>query len=164
MSPSLFVLDKPVDDWSEGDVQIFLKNNQQKYHLKDASINLIVELEFTGMGLLTIREDELIGYGMNRGPARSVICLITALKLAKGLSEPGKETRISFSNYANLLTVLSSLKPLLLVSETRVLFSNYAYLLTALSSLKPTPLPLVWKFRFVTIAFRLIYTNSYQRS
>ena len=54
MSTSPFVLDKPVDGWSEGDVQIFLKNNQQNYHLKDASI-LIVELEFTGRGLLTIR-------------------------------------------------------------------------------------------------------------
>ena len=32
------------------------------------------------------------------------------------------ETRISFSNYAYLLTVLSSLKLPLLVSETRVFF------------------------------------------
>ena len=49
---------------------------------------------------------------------------------------PGSETRVSFSNYAYLLTVLSSLKPLPPVSETRVSFANYAYLLTVLSSLK----------------------------
>ena len=38
-----------------------------------------------------------------------------------------------------MLTVLLSLKPLALVSETRISFSNYAYLLTVLSSLKLVP-------------------------
>ena len=37
---------------------------------------------------------------------------------------PVSGSRVSFSNYAYLLTVLSSLKPLPLVSETRVSFSN----------------------------------------
>ena len=89
MSTSPFVLDKPVDDWSEGDVQALLIENQAKYHLQDASINLIVQLGFTGRGFLTITEDDLIGCGMKKGPARMVVCLITDLKLAKGLSEPG---------------------------------------------------------------------------
>ena len=88
------MLDKPVDDWSEGDVQAFLMNNQAKYHLKDASINLIVEHRIHWQGFLTITEDERIGYGMNRGPARTVMCLITDLKLAKALSEPGSGTLI----------------------------------------------------------------------
>ena len=52
-------------------------------------MNLIVELEFTGRGLLTITEDELIRYGMNKGPARTVVCRIKDLKLAKGLRESG---------------------------------------------------------------------------
>ena len=38
-----------------------------------------------------------------------------------------------------MLTVLLSLKPLALVSETRISFSNYAYLLSVLSSLKLVP-------------------------
>lgn len=105
-STSPLMLDKPVKDWSEGDVQAFLINNQKKYHLKDTSINLIVELEFTGRGLLTLTEDKLIGYGMNRGPACTVVCLLTDLKLAKGLSQPGKWNSEPFSHYAYPLTVL----------------------------------------------------------
>ena len=71
-------------------------------------------------------------------------------------------TWVSFSNYAYLLTELSSLKLLLPVSETRISLSNYPYLLTVLPSLKPLPLPLVRKLRLVMIAFWLININSYQ--
>jgi len=88
MSTSPFVHNKPVDDWSEEDVQTFLTKNQAKYHLNDASVKFIVEQEFTGKGLLMLTEDKLVGYGMKRGPACTVVCLITDLKLAKGLKPP----------------------------------------------------------------------------
>ena len=84
------MLDKPVSDWSGEDVQTFLLNTQEKYGLKDASVNWLVEQEFDGRNLLMITEDRLIRCGMKAGPACKVMYLIEALKLAKGLSEPGK--------------------------------------------------------------------------
>ena len=85
--------------------------------------------------------------------------MLTELSLLK-LLPPVSETRVSFSNFSYLLTVLSSLKFLqLLVSETRVSFSNYAYLLIVLSSLKLSPRP-VSKTRvsFSNYAYLLIVT------
>ena len=87
-STSPVVINKPLVDWDVGDVETFLKNNQRKYFLNDACVGFIVEQGFTGRGLLMITEDKLVGDGMKRGPACTIMSLISDLKLAKGVREP----------------------------------------------------------------------------
>ena len=128
------MIDKPLVDWDQKDVETFLKNNQGKYFLDDACIGFIVEQGFTSRGLLRIPEDRLVGNGMKIGH-RARLSLITDLKLAMGVCEPRKWNSDSFSNYAYLLTILSSLKLLPLGSETEISLSNYPYLLTVLLTL-----------------------------
>ena len=132
-STSPVVINKPLVDWDRGDVETFLKNNQGKYFLDDACVDFIVEQRFTGRGLLILTRDELIGNGMKRGDAYMVMSLITDLKLAKGVCEPRKWNSDSFSNYAYLLTVLSSLKPLPLVSDSGFVFLDTQRFITILS-------------------------------
>ena len=123
-STSPVMINKPVLDWDEGDVVTFLKNNQQHYFLSDACIGFLVEQGFTGRGLLRIMEDSLVKSGMKLGHASTIMSLISELKLVTGVRGPRKWNSDSFSNYAYLLTILSSLKLLLpqLVSETWISF------------------------------------------
>ena len=99
MSTSPVVINKPLVDWDEGDVETFLKNNQEKYFLNDACIGLIVEQGFTGRGLLRIMQDRLVGNGMKIGHASTIMSLISDLKLAMGVREPRKWNSDSFTNY-----------------------------------------------------------------
>ena len=86
-STSPFVINKPFVEWDRGDVETFLKNNQAKYFLDDECVRFIVKQKYTGRGLLMITEDRLVGDGMKRGDACTVMSLISE---AKGVLEPRK--------------------------------------------------------------------------
>ena len=89
-STSPVMIDKPLVDWDQGDVETFLKNNQGTYLLNDACIDLIVDQEYTGRGLLSITQDTLVRSGLKLGHAFTFMSLITDLKLAMGIHEPRK--------------------------------------------------------------------------
>ena len=84
------MIDKPLVDWDQGDVETFLNNNKGKYFFDDACVGLIVGQGYTGRGLLMLTRDELVGDGIGKGDACTIMSLITDLKLAMDVHEPRK--------------------------------------------------------------------------
>ena len=106
-SPTL--IKKPLVEWDKKDVATFLDANKHNYLIEEDLAARFVGLKYNGRGLLMLRRDELVGDGMPPGDATTIMSLITDLKIAKGVHDPGKLNLDSFSNFAYLLTGLSLL-------------------------------------------------------
>ena len=78
---------KPINQWSEEDVQTFLTANIASYSLKVRSIEILGGEEVGGRGLLQIGLNDLKEWGIPFGQRVNIVELINELKRPKGLSK-----------------------------------------------------------------------------